>query len=366
MNEFNYLVAAVRADGRPPEETWQRLGLDGAKLAHLADKHAVTPLLYGILDSPSIQQRVRKQALFNLTLSAELRRLVTAFTSQGVRMVPLKGPVLNQLLYGTQSRRMSADLDILVHPNDVLRARDIMLSLRYRMESLLHWPSDSACLRTKERELSFSDPTDRVSVDMHWRLIPPYFPAPLHEPDVWRRLNHSTWEGVPVWTLAPEDLLLFLSAHGAKHMWLRLGWICDIAQLVKSHPDLNWAEVYAQSDRTGTSWIPTLALLLAHEWLGAPIPPDAAPRVSQDDHAHALAPTVGEWLRSGSTPSAAQSLRFFLRAFPRPGQRARLIWGVFFHPTQAEYKVLQLPPALHFLYYPFRLLRLCLKRTISH
>ena len=35
-------------------------------------------------------------------------------------------------------------------------------------------------------------------------------------------------------TLSAEDLLLALCVHASKHAWMRLGWICDIAGVVRS------------------------------------------------------------------------------------------------------------------------------------
>ena len=47
--------------------------------------------------------------------------------------------------------------------------------------------------------------------------------------------------------------------------------------------------------------------------------------------------------------------------FERNSHRLRYLAGTFVWPSEAEYRALRLPPALYFLYYPFRQLRLIAK-----
>lgn len=52
-----------------------------------------------------------------------------------------------------------------------------------------------------------------------------------------------------------------------------------------------------------------------------------------------------------------------MRALERTSQQVRLAFGMFIQPTEAEYRVLQLPPALYWTYYLFRPVRLAAKYT---
>jgi len=69
--------------------------------------------------------------------------------------------------------------------------------------------------------------------------------------------------------LGGEDLALFLCAHGAKHLWERLEWLCDLAALLARRPGLDWDAMLARARRRGAERIVLLALHLAHELLGA-------------------------------------------------------------------------------------------------
>ena len=161
-------------------------------------------------------------------------------------------------------------------------------------------------------------------------------------------------------TLAPEPLLLFLCAHGAKHMFERLGWICDIARFLQVTTNLDWTGIQAQSRRASAMRQLSLGLHLARELLDAP-----APKLDDDPEVERVAQSVSNRLLSGATPPvpALESTRYTLRLLETPAQRLRCLAGLYLTPSEAEYRALQLPPSLFFLYYPFRPLRLLWKHN---
>ncbi len=170
-----------------------------------------------------------------------------------------------------------------------------------------------------------------------------------------------SWGPTQVRTLAPEHLLLFLSAHGSKHLWERLGWLCDAARLIQVAPGLDWSAVIAAARQTDTLRMVSLTLLLARDLLGVEAPEGARGLAGGDARTRELAASVVERLRADRPVSAVDTAVFGLRAFERTSHRARLVYGVFLQPTEAEYRVLQLPPRLFWLYYIFRPARLAIK-----
>src|SRR5439155_9678517 len=130
-------------------------------------------------------------------------------------------------LYGDLADRASGDIDLLAKRDNVVEIRGILISNGYRVKTTPHWYSSSACLRSRENEMSFVGPSG-VSIDVHWRLIPPFFASPCDELDPWRSLTSVSLAGQAVETLGPECLFLFLCSHGSKHIFERLGWICDV------------------------------------------------------------------------------------------------------------------------------------------
>lgn len=374
--EFAFLLACVRRFFQPETPLPSTAGLDWSRLIQLAERHAVVALfceaVRGRHDIPAVvlddlRVRTLEAARFDLTLNAELTSLLEFFECHDIHVVSLKGPVLGAKLYGNAALRSSSDLDLLVRSKDLLQAKQLLEGRGYRMESTLPWPADKACFLRRDSQISFSRQTDHQTaalwVDLHWRLLPGYFPRSFDEREVWRSLLKVPVAGTFASTLSPEHLLLFLCAHGTKHLWERLGWICDIARLLQVEPCLDWTRVFSQARQTGTSRMVVLGLLLASELLGASVPAAAVDYVNADRIARALAETVSQRLDDEIlTPaSAMESARFARQAFERTGHSVRFIFGIFFQPTEAEYLALKLPPLLHWLYYLFRPVRLAAK-----
>lgn len=373
--EIEFLLACVRRSIRPDYPLPDASALDWALLRHSAYLHSVTPLVcWAVQDATArvpaalldeLRRDLLHNAQFNLGLSTELTKLLALFEQHRIAVVPLKGPMLTARLYGNLALRTSADLDLLVREEDVLQAKRVIEANGYRLASTLHWHSAQACFRARESQISFAGQDDLISVDVHWRLLPGYFPSPFDKNEVWDELRAVELRGAPVSVLSPEHQLLFLCAHGTKHLWERLGWVCDVARFLQIEREIDWRSVFEQARQTSTSRMLSLGLLVAEDLLGVAVPPVAAEHVASDHEARALARTVRERLFAGAptpTPTPApDAARFSLRCFERPSHKLRYILGTFVSPSEAEYRALRLPPALYWLYYPFRPLRLMAK-----
>ncbi len=359
--EFDFLLAAVRRFFRPDSLLPSPERLDWSEILRLADRHAVTAFLCHSCPNPELRDIAIEAARFNLTLSAELLKLLDLFEQQAIGVISLKGPVLGVALYGDEALKTSSDLDLLVHPRDALCAIRAMLAARYRLTSVQHWSDDGAYLRDLNGELSFSGPTGALKIDLHWQLLPTYYPALFDEAELWGKLRPVSWGSGHALTLAPEHLLLFLCAHGTKHSWERLGWLCDTARLIQVEPDLSWPEVFAHARRTDTSRMLSLGLLLASDLLGVDLPRAALELADTDARTRALVEAARERLRADGPISALEAVRFPARAFEQSQHRMRLIAGMVCQPTEAEYRALKLPPGLYWLYYLFRPMRLAVK-----
>src|SRR5207247_2195984 len=155
----------------------------------------------------------------NLRFAGELLRLLELFEGEGIAAVPFKGPVLAVAAYGDIALRESRDLDILVRRGDVQHAKQLLLSRGYRPELSVEAGHDAALLASGYHYPLRRD--DGLAVELHWNLAPREFPYPVDLEEVWTRLRPVRLGGRTVCTLASEDLLLFLCAHGAKHCWWR-------------------------------------------------------------------------------------------------------------------------------------------------
>jgi hypothetical protein len=360
------LVECARA--RPDDAAIRRAAAavdDWNQLLEQADRHGMAPLLCWYLERcPDVvpaavlgclRDRLHAGAAYSLKLAAELVRLVALFDRAGIEVVPFKGPAIAWSLYDSPALRQMTDLDLLVRPAEAPRAVDLLVASGCR-------PAYSADLRffRPGRELPLSSPAG-VAIDLHWALAPSQFCHALDLDRFRSRLVTVSIAGGPIRTLAPEDLLIFLCVHGAKHYWCSLNWLCDLTRLI-DRTALDWDALMAYSRARRATRIVSAGLLLAADVLGAAVPPAilagarACPRTSR------IASRAQLWLRDHPAPQVPKSLefRFQLSLLERPSDKLRLCWGTL-APCPADLESLALPRPLFPVYYALRPLRLMAK-----
>jgi len=351
--------------------------LDWELVLQLADRHGLQPLLHSHLnvvcpDAVPHQQRQQLRVAFqrvsalNILLTHELQKLLGLFADNEVRAVPYKGPALALELYGNVALRQFSDLDILVHPGNVLRARDLLLAEGYAQLPPLTDDQQAVLLRT-QCNLPFTRDRNRMLVELHWTVSAPAFARPFETDDFWSRLLDAKLGTAAIKVPATEDLLLALCIHGSKHLWERLAWVCDIAGLIATQTDLKWQELISRAHSSGSERMLFLGLRLAADLLEASLPRQVHDAVNADTSVAALAQDV---VRDLFTPALTRTgisgyFRFQLRA--RRRLRDKLNYLRFtFTPNEEDLVRLKLPPALNFIYYLMRPVRLVVTGGPSH
>jgi hypothetical protein len=343
---------------------------DGEALFPLLAFHGLLPLLAFRLEGtpglpPSVATRLRdawrQTTRRNLALTAELLGLLDALSTAGVRAIPFKGPVLAASAYGHVGLRDFGDLDLLVAREDVQPAKEILKGRGYRAQLALTAAQEAALLDTRY-EYPFVRDADGVVVEIQWAVTPRYFAVPFDLRAMWARAERVAIGGREVPSLAPEDLLLVLAVHGAKHLWRRLGWAADLVALLEARPALDWPAVAARARQLGASRIVRLAVTLALE-LGARIPAPVAADAQADPTAQALAHAVRDGWRQPTPrwPGGWETGRFHVRARERWRDRVGYGLGLATTTTPGDWSALALPRGLFALYYPLRVARLAAK-----
>jgi hypothetical protein len=299
--------------------------LDWVYLIRTALQHCVMPLLYWNLQSTcpeavpeailnELGRYFNANTVRNLFLVRELLTLLSRLEERGIPAIPYKGLVLAASAYGNFALRQFGDLDMLVHEHDAVRAKDLLISQGYRLQ----YQPPAVCealLRRFRQSYDLVREDDQVFVELHWDIISwPIFRLP-NSAFLWEHLEIVLLADIPVRNLAPEDVLPLLCAHGAKHRWERLGWICDIAELLHMHPGIKWERVMEQARRLGSVRMLYLGLFLAHGLLGAAVPADILRQMRVERVVPSLAAQVRLRLFTGadSPPGAVERHAFYLR-----------------------------------------------------
>jgi hypothetical protein len=348
-------------------------GIDWPYLIRTARRHGVMPLLYwnlkethfetvpeGILKELCNEYRIN--VIRNLFLTSRLFNLLDLFQTNGISAIPYKGPTLGILAYGDISLRHFVDLDFIVHKNDVLRAKQLLLSEGYRPEYVLSPDQELAYLQ-HECEYNFFDDHRKILVELHWDIVQKYFSCHFDVNKLWDDLKPVSLLSRQVMTVSPEQLLLILCLHnGGKHQWGTLGWICDIAQLIGVRKDLNWERILDNAFRSDIERILFLGLYLAKDMLGADIPSEINKRLMNDKVISSLAKEVRKRIFTEAEPPPGEAERFvfYLKMRENFKDKVQYCFRRLFTSTITDWSLLKLPAPLFPLYRflrPFRLVK---------
>ena len=343
--DWNYVLRAARRHGVLPLVHW-----------HLRD---MTPGLLPAGVPERLKEGFDATQRRNLFLAVQLCAILKSFDAHGVPAIPYRGPALAVTAYGRVGFRQFSDLDVLVNKDDVLRAKAILVAEGFHPDMVLSESQERALLESQHAYALLS-PDRSAVVELHWEMSPRHVSLGLEPRRLWERLEPVTIAGMTVLTLAPEVLLPNLCEHGTKHMWERLVWICDIAELTRSRPDLDWARMVAEARHSASERILALGLRLASDLLGAPMPEPVRRRAATDAVIPALAGEVRARLfrHHDRLSGRLEQARFQLRVRERWRHRVRFCWLAMTTLTVADWEERRLPRALSFLYYPMRLIRL--------
>lgn len=285
-----------------------REGLDWNLLIGTAHQHRVLPLLWRTLsrvapDSvpESAKSRLRQafhaNAKRNLLLTGELLQVIDIFRAHDIPSISYKGPVLASLVYGDIALRQFADLDVIIPATEVAKARALLGHRGYRPEKPM---SDDALvgLLRFEKHITLLRDDRGINLEVHWAITTPTDPIRIRPERLWRDLRGYSIAGRTVQTHTDEDLLLIQCVHGAKHGWERLGWLCDVAEIVRSRRDLNWKRSMGCAADLGAARILLLGVSLARDLLGAEPPASVVQAIKQDSVLQRLSRQLGERLLS--------------------------------------------------------------------
>lgn len=372
--EFKLMLccARVQLDNTAAEQVAALLlqDLNWPSVLHQAAVHGLMPLLHWHLNRTSpeaVPPAIRYQLLdqfrantqHNLLLTGELLRLLKLFEGHGICAIPYKGPTLAWMAYGNLALRQFGDLDLLLHRADIVRARELLGARGYRPAFAMAPDVERAYLESL-RELPLVQEQTGYIVELHSHVTPRAFALQLDPEELWQRLQSLALNGKTVLALSPEDLLLVLCVHGTKHLWQCVEWICDVAELLRTHPDLNWPWITKQAKRLCSERMLWLGLLLAHDLLQAPLPGDLVRQARGNRAAGVLAVRVQRRLFSqrDCSPSGMEIAHFHLRSRERLWHGMRYSLSLVLTPTVADWHQFSLPRRLFFFYHLFRPFRL--------
>ena len=324
QNEDELLKCCCRVS--PGPEVLARIGklvqepLDWSLVAERSWWHRIRPLTCKYLNSqPSglvpddvlqdLGEHVTELSERNQRLLNGLHDVAAIFEEAKLRLLVFKGPALAIDAYGDLSLRECGDLDLLLHRDDFEPAAKLLESHGFKC----CW--DRAEGATVRQVFACEFDRDGVRLDVHWDLAPGWFNYKVD-------FDQFCDAGVPltpqshfVKKIRPEDSIVVLCIHGAKHWWERLRWIGDIAELINSGQIKDWNRVEAEAAKAHSRRSVFLGLWLAGNLLGAKLPAEVRQKLERQKYVRKLGTQIAAWLTYAEGAAEERSLkdRFLFR-----------------------------------------------------
>ncbi len=213
-------------------------------------------------------------------LSGRLQESVRALGAHHVRVLLLKGAAVGALSDATFRSRPMNDLDLLVRPDDVPRARAALLSAGWTASTD---PTVDVLLADHHHLPPFLDPRmPGIRLELHVSTLPPEHPFALPESEVWAQACEAPAPFAGALLPSAEHLLLHTCVHFAWSHAMSFGaWrtIRSVAVLVGSGA-VDWEAfvALARASRGATACYWTLRLSSALG--GIELPASVLPRLA--------------------------------------------------------------------------------------
>ena len=348
---------------------------DYQSLITAASQHGILPLVYKTLQN--LQTRLKETqkcdallhelkphymtiAQRNMLMTSELLSIMRLLQDHQIDAMAFKGPTLSQMAYGDITLRQFGDLDILIRKKDRLRMMDLLLKENYIPEIDLQE-------KTKEtffdavNVIAFFKPSTGVRIEVHWELLSRNYAIEWEESKLWGKQESSSINHREIPVLRLEQLLLYLCAHGAKHLFERLEWICDIDRSIRENPDIDWTYLLDEADNMGLKRMLFLGLALCEELFALKLPDTIKEKIEKDKVLPNLISKIIEinFSKSQKDERSYSTFGLLLSMRENLSDKLRFTLRGLFAPKFDDFLFIQLPSHLAFLYplvRPYRLL----------
>lgn len=176
----------------------------------------------------------RTETLQNLYLEAELRKVLHAFNQDAIPFLLLKGAALAHTVYPRPNLRTYHDIDAMIHPRDLDRARDLLEAMGYVPYDEFRADAIDKNRTAYHYILRRSDTWLEVLIELHTAPHAGEIATAFDVDSMWARAQTITVLGESTMTLHPVDHLLYLCWHYRFHGFARLLWLYDLVVMLRT------------------------------------------------------------------------------------------------------------------------------------
>lgn len=327
----------------------------------LAHAHGIFPLVYQairehaseLLTDDTLNELKHQNmsiVMQNMHMTAELIRIMRLLEENGIEALAFKGPTLAQLAYGDITLRQYGDLDILIKQEDIYRIDALLTAQEYKRLFTLTPVQEKAWIK-HSHEIGFVQSKNNIHLDIHWLLLDNDYPLQFELDTEKKHLNTVTINGQNIKTFPTEDLLIYLCIHGSKHLWERIGWIKDIDLMIRTQT-IDWEKLAVKLNNSRFERMFLLGLFLSNHFFQTPLPTIFRQQLKDKNWLKKLNRFVSsDWQHHRNMFHNSVAM---LQLFPTLKMKLLYLLKVIIKPSRNEYRYIDLPERMYWIYYLVR------------
>ncbi len=199
----------------------------------------------------AIRSNAHQETIVALALISLIREVSALFEQAGLEILFFKGIALSLQTTGLVSSRGSGDVDVLVNPNQLVKAVELLETAGFS-RAPGRFPQELASLSGRYSQWAYNEllmirsgPAGIEQLDLHWALSQIRAPLPSFEA-AWERRETLRSNGFRMATLCLTHAFEHACVHAAVDRWKNLRHLIDIDRLASELPDSDLADL---SDR---------------------------------------------------------------------------------------------------------------------
>ncbi|MDF1678437.1 MAG: nucleotidyltransferase family protein [Legionellaceae bacterium] len=202
-----------------------------------------------------LSQKARVILQGQLKLMGIWSHLQRLFQAEKIPHILLKGPALNEMLWGRKLMRYSGDLDIFILPKDLLKVDGLLCRQGYTRVISDRKLKYYRCMSrwSVHKDIVYRKKTAYGRIEVHWKTYAKEF------------IFAESAQRMQLFN--EEDYVLYLCLHAAKHGWSYLIWLVDIIAFLNTK-NLDVMQLRTVAAQKHILPVVDEAILLAKQWLG--------------------------------------------------------------------------------------------------
>jgi hypothetical protein len=208
----------------------------------------------------------------------ELDIVAMSLAAKSIPMAALKNSGIARHLYKYPGANPMGDIDVVISPDDFFVAHEVMVLLGYKLKFRNEFEQDdiqSAFAGGGAEYSKLLDDGQHLWFELQWRPVAGKWIRPEQEPNAADILSRATRsDDTEALLLAPEDNLLQVCLHTAKHSFVRAPGFrlhTDVERIVEAY-DIDWSTFVATAEKMNVRTPVYFSLYMAKILLDSNVP----------------------------------------------------------------------------------------------